>query len=463
MSLLRLSAVTVVLYALLAIIHQRLAEAQALRTDAVLYYVVLTSLIACYWAVIRSAHEALDRRSWRMLVGVPIVVQLGWLISLPVLSIDAYSYLVDAAHAYAGLNPYLHPVKEAAATDLGRTLSLYDWRPVHGVTPYGPVWLLIVTVAGPYASHVEVGVRILKVLAFAATAGTAWLVFRTAPESFRVRACTAFWWNPAIIIEGAGEGHNDIVMTLAVVFSLWWLWRRAVIPAAGAWTAAVLIKWVPALFAPACFVYAWRTGLLNRRTVTLAAAVTVAIAVVTYWPFWAGANTFDGLRSMGAPRFVASTTGSFGRVLGPYPTAMLLLRVAASTTLAAIVMYGAVRTRTIEDVFRACAVSALGYILLASPAYWAWYVTLPIALLTLAGDLPLVLVLTITSRLVAPFDLLRLHGGFSRDTEVWLTTVIGLWLPLALIGACVVLRRHAGTRCPFIAVTGWLRGSATTT
>jgi hypothetical protein len=65
--------------------------------------------------------------------------------------------------------------------------------------------------------------------------------------------------------------------------------------------------------------------------------------------------------------------------------------------------------------------------------YWPWYVVMPIAPLALAGDVPLIIVLTATSRIVAPLNLLRLRGVFSLTTEIGLTTVIALWLPLAYI------------------------------
>ena len=72
----------------------------------------------------------------------------------------------------------------------------------------------------------------------------------------------------------------------------------------------------PGVFRTGVLMYAWRNGLLSRRTVALGAAVTIAIVVATYWPFWAGADTFDGIRNLGRPRFVASTTGSLVRLFG---------------------------------------------------------------------------------------------------------------------------------------------------
>jgi len=73
------------------------------------------------------------------------------------------------------------------------------------------------------------------------------------------------------------------------------------------------------------------------------------------------------------------------------------------------------------------------YVLVAAPLFWAWYVVLPIALLALADAVPLTIILTVTSRIVAPLDLIRLRDGLSWTTQVWLTTAIALWIPLAYI------------------------------
>jgi alpha-1,6-mannosyltransferase len=425
---------TVCLHASIGTAQYVMANDSAFLPATLLYYVAVAALVACYASVVDSVSETPSRRAWLAIVGVPVLLQIGWLASHPVLSIDAYSYLVDAAHAYAGLNPYEHAVKDAGSTALGRALAAYGWRPSAGISPYGPVWMNLISAVGPLTQHVAVAVLLVKLIACSATALTGWLVFRTAPASCRIRAFTVFWWNPVVIIEGAGEGHNDALMVAAVVLSLWCLRRHAVAAAAAALTAAVLTKWIPAFFAPAFLAYAWRNRLLTWRAVLGGGAVIGAVTGAAYWPLWAGVNTFAGLRRVGGPRLVASATGSFVTILADHPTASALLRVCAVSALAVAVIYTIGTTRTIRDLVGACAAIALTFVLLAAPLYWAWYVMMPIALLSLTGNVPLIMVLTATSRIVAPLNLLRLRGAFSSSTEIWLTTVIALWLPLAYIG-----------------------------
>jgi hypothetical protein len=238
-----------------------------------------------------------------------------------------------------------------------------------------------------------------------------------------------------MIVEAAGEGHNDAVMVVALLLSLWLLRRSWIVAAVAAFSIAVLTKWAPVFFAPLYATYAWRRHLITSRTFSDAAAAAAAVTVTAYSGLWAGANTFAGLRSISGPRFVASVTGSLASVLAAHPMAHGLLRVCVWFTLAVTMMYAAAATRTWRDLVRGCAAVALTLVLLAAPLYWPWYVLMPITLLTLAGDWQTVVVLSATSRLVAPLEVLRLRGVVSTHTEVWLMTVVGLWLPLAYIAS----------------------------
>jgi hypothetical protein len=194
---------------------------------------------------------------------------------------------------------------------------------------------------------------------------------------------------------------------------------------------AVLTKWLPLLLAPAFLVYAWRRGWLRASTIAAAVVTVVAITALTLVPVWAGADTFNGIRRLGTPRFVASTVGTLGYAMGADYYG--LVRALASSVALAVALYGAWLSRTHATLLRGCGMTVLAYLLIASPLFWAWYLLLPIAILVLTRDLTLVLVLTAASRAVAPLDLLRLRGGITWTEEAWITTVVALWIPLVFI------------------------------
>jgi alpha-1,6-mannosyltransferase len=444
------ACLTAVLHGSVALSHHLLASGSGLTLSAALYYTSIAALVVCYALMLQLVTETPSRREWFVIAGVPLAIQVGWLMVHPIMSVDAYSYLVDAAHAYAGLSPYEHASREVAGTDLGRRLLEYGWRPKAVMSPYGPVWINLVSVVGPFVGNLAMAVRLVKVIAIAATAVTAFIIFRVAPVGARTRAFAAFWWNPVVIIECAGEGHNDAVMTAAALLALWLLRRHALNAATVALTAAALTKWVPLFFGPACLMYAWRNRLLTRRAVLSTAALAIAVTSIAYWRLWAGANTFAGVGTVGGPRFVASITGSLTESLANHHVILLFLRLAAASVLGVVTIDMAARTRTHGDVIRAWTVIALTFVLLAAPLYWPWYVVMPIALLAVTGDLQTIIVLTVTSRMVAPLNLLRLRGAFSTSTEVWLTTVVALWLPLAWLVWRAVDRRGQATGAEYL-------------
>jgi hypothetical protein len=159
------------------------------------------------------------------------------------------------------------------------------------------------------------------------------------------------------------------------------------------------------------------------------------IAAVTFWPVWAGAVTFAGLRAMSYPRFIASTTGVWLSVLPSTDFVARLLRGAAACSTVLLVLVGGARHRSWSDVVRSCALISVGYMLLAAPVYWAWYVLLPVTLLILSGDFALVLVLTLTSRIVAPLDAVRVKGLFTICSSGWSVPCIAAHEDAALVSA----------------------------
>ncbi|HEX6233923.1 MAG TPA: hypothetical protein VFZ63_12425, partial [Jiangellaceae bacterium] len=100
----------------------------------------------------------------------------------------------------------------------------------------------------------------------------------------------------------------------------------------------------------------------------------------------------------------------------------------------------AVWVRTPTDLLRRMAVLMVIYILL-SPAYWPWYVVMPVAFLALSPSgilLILVVAMSLGSRLVAPLDSLYVDEVIGRPTFFLLTWLGAVGVPLL---AVLVFRR----------------------
>jgi hypothetical protein len=73
-------------------------------------------------------------------------------------------------------------------------------------------------------------------------------------------------------------------------------------------------------------------------------------------------------------------------------------------------------------------------VLVAAPRFWPWYVVLPVALLCATGTrqaVLMVVVLTFCARLTAPVNLIYRVNAIDRPTAVWISTLVGVWIPVA--------------------------------
>ncbi|MCB0162109.1 MAG: hypothetical protein KDD83_28425, partial [Caldilineaceae bacterium] len=127
-------------------------------------------------------------------------------------------------------------------------------------------------------------------------------------------------WNPVILVETLGNGHNDIAMIFWVLAAAWALVGGRYTLAVLALVFGTLVKFVPVLMLPAAVLIAWRelggnegkkgsddheTGHASRithhvsrfaprlRFLLITGAASVALIVLFYAPFWQGVETLS--------------------------------------------------------------------------------------------------------------------------------------------------------------------------
>jgi hypothetical protein len=227
-------------------------------------------------------------------------------------------------------------------------------------------------------------------------------------------------------------------MALLVVGTMLLVLLRRVVPAALSMTAAILTKYLPLLLVPLLIGHLWR-GATDKRSLLwrIAAGVVggAAMAGILFAPYWAGRQTFNGLRLSGRAGHTGSTQTLLLEILSRVISEQTALRVVSVTATAAVVLAAVViaaRARTPTHLLRGSAVLIVIYTLLA-PAYWPWYVVLPVALLALVprGSLLVLLVaMSLGSRLVAPLNSLYVDGTISRASFFLLTWLGAVGMPL---------------------------------
>lgn len=425
-----------------------------LQVDLARYAGAVALLFGLYvWILVLAGRGRLAGRAAIAALAFPVAFQLMLLPVRPYLSLDLFSYLAHGAQVVLlGSNPYATAAAELASTDYGRELISLGWRPTIPFTPYGPLWTWIEVGVVALTRDVGSGVLLLKAIAVGASLGSAafiWAILGRVRPSMQLIATLAYLWNPLIVGELAGEGHNDAVMVMLVLASLYAAVRVRPTLTVIALGLSVAAKLLPAILAPPLAVFLLREPhdrASRARGMIAGLAISVGFIALLFAPYWVGAGTFAGVGAVvEAGSAFASTRWALGELVGPAAdTAVQVLLALAFVVVTAVV---SARVRDATDMLRACAWIALAYVLVATQYYWPWHAALPVALMALSPRGPflwMIVALALGSRLAAPLDDMFANRFISLNAEATLTYVLGMGLPLLLLLALTLLdRRHA--------------------
>jgi hypothetical protein len=247
---------------------------------------------------------------------------LGWHAALRVCSRAAWSIVLGGALMFGGLLLFVYPVDAADLFDNimhGRILSVYNANPFQSVTAqfksdpffgytawrnsisaYGPLWEMLAGLTTRLAGNGLIANAmafklVLGGMLAACAALIALILRRIAPER-ALAGVVLLVWNPVVLFETIGNGHNDIAMMVWLLLAAWSMLRRRFTLAVLALIGGALIKYIPLLLIPIVLALAlrdlsgWRAR-LRLATVTSVTAVTLIAAA--YAPFWRGLETLS--------------------------------------------------------------------------------------------------------------------------------------------------------------------------
>jgi len=249
-----------------------------------IYVVGLIALFAAFWAALQIAQQV--RIPWLPILafGSLFALTLAWL--YPITATDLFQYVLRArVHVVHGANPM------TVAADQFPTDPLFpfagEWA--DDLSPYGPVWeLLTGGIAWMGAREAVSGAMACKgvaLLAYLACAGL--LAWGTGGDGGKL---LLFAWNPLVLLQGPGNGHNDLFMLVWMLLALLaWEKKRLWIPAAAALSLGVLTKAAAALLAPPLLVAILREQRTWQRRMGIllgAGALALALVLLAYAPFW---------------------------------------------------------------------------------------------------------------------------------------------------------------------------------
>jgi hypothetical protein len=345
---------------------------------AALFYAGIVALCTAWLALGRLALTTRELR----IVGAAWCLPL--LLTAPLFSQDAYSYIAQGTLVHLGIDPYRHAPVVLANVGHAHVLSAVDpfWR--HTTAPYGPLFLWVVSgIVAIAGSHLILGVLLLRVLDVAGLVLLAVFAPRLA-RTLGADPARATWWvllSPLILFELVAAGHNDLLMIGLVVAGVTFAIERRLLVGIALCALAATIKLPAAAAIPFILV-----GCSDRRTwwrgALAAAVVVLAVSVVSGLGLgWISTTVFstpDKVRLAITPATALGWTVAQVVPVGArgLESALAVVAFALSCVLGAVLLWRSRRGNMVRNLG-----IALIAVAVCGPAAWPWYLTWGLVLL----------------------------------------------------------------------------------
>lgn len=268
--------------------------------NAGLYGLVVLGLVSM-WALalwlVRPGAETLKLR-WILLPVGLFSLPLIWFPAM--FSCDLYLYIFyGRTISHYGQNPIL--VSPLHHSDDAVISWIRCWRGLP--SSYGPVWLMLAGSLSAIAGDArfaniftyKAGLLGLHVLTIVAV----WSLLRRTRPELATWGAVFYGWNPLVLLETIGSGHNDAVVGLYAALSLLAVANRRWPFAVFFIVAAAMVK-LPALLPLPLLALTWILSSQGARAKIMAAVgagmATVVSGLVLYSPFWAGTALLRNVR-----------------------------------------------------------------------------------------------------------------------------------------------------------------------
>lgn len=384
------------------------------------------------------------RRLGAAVLLVPLLAMGMLLLTHPTSSLDLYDYLYRGhVAARYGANNFVQSPEDFRAID--RLYWYTAWR--QATTAYGPLWealsIAVARVSGTTLLPLLLGFKLSSALGWLLCGAAIGAV--SAPGQ-RLLAAYLWLWNPLVLWELVGAGHNDGWMLLFGVLAYGALGRRPAL-ALLLITAGAMIKYPLALLWPVLLAAAlaqrpaWRArgGLLLRAGLLCAALVLVA-----YAPWWAGPAMLDQLRDR-SDLFTNSPLAVLRALWLPHGVKQVidaqLVRLGLGLLACGVAVACWLAWRRPQHAVPIGAGLLLWSVVACSPWVQPWYLIWPLGLLALhprqVRPRVALALLALSGLLVYPANsALRPLLGWPGDGASWQSLTLALlYLPLLCVGS----------------------------
>jgi len=263
---------------LLEALYLRMHSLYYLKNNAIAFIVLALAAGVVYLiALYGFDHTGASRAAYILLIFGALVFRATLWPMQPTLSDDLQRYRWDAKVQANGWNPYtIAPNDPRLAYLRDRYWEIMPGRETPTIYPpatellYRATWKFF---SGPTAFKVPFATADVFVALL-----LAWMFRHERDRAFRV---AVYAWNPLVIVEFAGSGHNDVLALLGIVAGLALVKKRPALASAPVALAA-MAKVFPAALLP---VWLRKAGWPEKRAGWLSAGLTGAACVVVLLPY----------------------------------------------------------------------------------------------------------------------------------------------------------------------------------
>jgi hypothetical protein len=271
-----------------------------------------------YWLGFRYASQAASRVAWIIVIGSTLVFSAVFLFMAPFDALDIYD---NISHGRIVGIYEANPYRQLIADYPHDPFYKYPrWK--KSPSAYGPIWEMLAGLTAKLSGNGIVanvlGFKILPGIFHLASVGIVMLILRRVAPEHTLAGALLLGWNPVVLYETWGNGHNDIAMVFWILLAAWWIIQNRYTLATLSLVIGALIKFIPVLLIPTALLIGWfnlQTSRARLAFLVKTAIATFLIIPAAYYPFWNGFASFSVARRM--QLFTTSIPSVMVRLLDP--------------------------------------------------------------------------------------------------------------------------------------------------
>jgi hypothetical protein len=261
---------------------------------------------AVYFVALAVSRRARGRLAVAIVFTMAVLFSTTLLVMYPIGSQDLIHNIADARTFWLyGASPLSSPPSHNSDHISAQVVAFAE-EPSY----YGPLWYLLMglpnLIGGDSLVPLVLAHKLLVTVFFLASAIVVYRILLAVRPQAAIAGATLYAWNPLVLFEAPGNGHNDFVMvffvTLAVGATLsrrWAVWPVCL-------AAAVLVKYSLVIMGPMLLLWTIQVGGWKAlRPLGIGVGASILLALLAFAPFWEGPATVRGLQT-GLDRWHAS-------------------------------------------------------------------------------------------------------------------------------------------------------------